>query len=232
MVLGLNTIEDYAAHSPYFGAIVGRYANRIGRARFTLDGETYVLDANEGRNQLHGGIKGFGTRVWTIVDLEPSSVTLALVSADGDMGYPGRLIATCTYSLHAPAILRVALEAITDKRTPVNLTSHAYFNLDGSPDICSHHLMIAADFITPTRPDLIPTGAIKSVADTPYDFTVRRPLGAAQLLSGRVSYDMNYVLRALRRLVVSCGNAGVAARTVSRWSSGRPSPAYNSTTGT
>ena len=135
VVLGLNSIEDYVAHSPYFGAIVGRYGNRIGGARFTLDGETYELDANEGRNQLHGGSMGFGTRLWSIVDRTPSSLTLGLVSEDGDMGYPGRLVATCTYTLLESSRLRIALEATSDRPTPVNLTTHGYFNLDGSPDI-------------------------------------------------------------------------------------------------
>ena len=124
---------------------MGRYANRIGRARFVLDGITYLLDANEGRNQLHGGPRGFGTRPWSIVDHQPTSVSLALVSQDGDMGYPGRLLATCTYTLSGPATLRVDLEATADRRTPVNLTNHSYFNLDGSPDISSHQLMIAGD---------------------------------------------------------------------------------------
>lgn len=194
VVLGLNSIEDYQAHSPYFGAVVGRYANRIAQAQFTLDEVTYKLDANEGRNQLHGGSRGFGTRLWTVIDLHPSSVTLALVSEDGDMGYPGRLVATCTYSLQAPATVRIALEAICDRETPVNLTTHSYFNLDGSPDICSHHLMIAADYITPTLPNLIPTGEIKSVTGVPYDFRHPRPIGAAQLLKERIPYDINYVL--------------------------------------
>lgn len=200
VVLGLETIDDYAAHSPYFGAVVGRYANRIGRARFVLDGVTYLLAANEGRNQLHGGPHGFGTRPWTIIDLSPTSVTLALVSAEGDMGYPGRLLATCAYTLLEPSTVRIDLEATADRRTPVNLTNHAYFNLDGSPDIGTHQLMIASDFITPTLPDLIPTGAIKSVADTAYDFRTLRPVGAPQLLQGRTSYDVNYVLRATGEL--------------------------------
>jgi aldose 1-epimerase len=195
VVLGLNSIEDYVAHSPYFGAIVGRYANRIGHARFALDGETFKLDANEGRNQLHGGSKGFGTRLWSMIDLKPSSVTLGLVSEDGDMGYPGRLVATCTYSLHERATLRIALEATCDRPTPVNLTTHGYFNLDGSSDISSHHLMIAGDFVTPTTPDLIPTGEVEAVENTAYDFTTLRPIGAAQLMQRRVSYDINYVLR-------------------------------------
>ncbi|MBF9235214.1 aldose epimerase family protein [Microvirga alba] len=194
VVLGLNSIEDYIAHSPYFGAIVGRYANRIGHARFHLGGQLFRLNANEGRNQLHGGAAGFGRRLWTEIDRHPSSVTLALVSADGDMGYPGRLVATCTYALIEPATVRIVLEATCDKPTPVNLTTHGYFNLDGSTDISSHHLMLAAHFITPTSPDLIPTGEIMSVADTAYDFTTLRPIGASQLMQRRISYDINYVL--------------------------------------
>ncbi|AWM88559.1 aldose epimerase family protein [Microvirga sp. 17 mud 1-3] len=195
VVLGLNSIADYKAHSPYFGAIVGRYANRIGQARFTLDGHEYTLDANEGRNQLHGGTDGFGTRHWTIVEQQRSSVTLSLVSDDGDMGYPGRLVATCTYSLLPDATVRIVLEATCDQPTPVNLTTHGYFNLDGSLDICSHHLTIAADYVTPTASDLIPTGEIRRVAATPYDFRNQRPIGAAELLRERTVYDINYVLR-------------------------------------
>lgn len=195
VLLGLNSIEDYVAHSPYFGAVVGRHANRIGRARFTLNGETYKLDANEGANQLHGGSMGFGTRLWSLVDHTESSVTLSLVSEDGDMGYPGRLIATCTYTLLLSSTVRIELMAVTDKPTPVNLTTHGYFNLDGGVDILSHHLMIAADHITPTRPDLIPTGEIKRVAGTPYDFTAPRTIGAAEFMQDRTIYDTNFVLR-------------------------------------
>src|SRR3954453_19998302 len=139
VVLGLETVEDYRRHARYMGAIVGRYGNRIGDGRFTLDGETFQLDLNEnGREHLHGGREGFGQRLWTIADRTPDSVTLVLVSADGDMGYPGRLVATCTYSLLAPATLRIVLEAICDRATPVNLTPHAYFNLDGGGDILDH----------------------------------------------------------------------------------------------
>ena len=195
VLLGLNSIEDYIAHSPYFGAIVGRHANRIGGARFTLDDQTYRLDANEGLNQLHGGTMGFGTRLWSLVDHAESSVTLSLVSEDGDMGYPGRLIATCTYTLLPSSTVRIELTAVTDKPTPVNLTTHGYFNLDGSSDILSHYLMIAADHITPTRPDLIPTGEIKRVAGTPYDFTTPRTIGAAEFMQDRTIYDTNFVLR-------------------------------------
>lgn len=195
VVLGLDRIEDYVAHSPYFGAIPGRYANRIGGARFRLDGEEHRLDANEGRNQLHGGSRGFGKRVWTLLDHGPAHAVLALVSPDGDMGYPGRLQATCAYTLVEPATLRIALEATADRPTPVNLTTHSYYNLDGSSDICAHHLRIEADFITPTEPDLVPTGEIRAVDDTLYDFRTLKPIGAAQLQRCRTSYDINYVLR-------------------------------------
>ncbi|MCG7393156.1 galactose mutarotase [Microvirga sp. ACRRW] len=205
VLLGLNSIEDYVAHSPYFGAIVGRHANRIGKAQFTLNGETYKLNANEGVNQLHGGTKGFGTRIWSIVEHTESGVTLSLVSEDGDMGYPGRLVATCTYTLLPSRTLRVELTATTDKATPVNLTTHGYFNLDGSADILSHRLMIAGDYITPTHPDLIPTGEILRVADSAYDFTSPRPIGA-ELINDDTLYDTNFVLRGpygvLRQAVV------------------------------
>jgi aldose 1-epimerase len=205
VLLGLNSIEDYVAHSPYFGAVVGRHANRIGRAQFTLNGKTYKLDANEGLNQLHGGSMGFGTRLWSIVDHDATSVTLSLVSDDGDMGYPGRLIATCTYTLLPSSTVRIELTAITDKPTPVNLTTHGYFNLDGSADILSHRLMIAADAITPTHPDLIPTGEIVRVADSAYDFTSPRAIGA-ELINDDTLYDTNFVLRGpygvLRQAVV------------------------------
>jgi aldose 1-epimerase len=206
VVLGLNAIEDYVAHSPYFGAIVGRYGNRIGKAQFTLDGETYRLDANEGANQLHGGTMGFGTRLWSIVDYTSHSVTLGLVSEDGDMGYPGRLVATCTYTLLSSLRLRIALEVTSDRPTPVNLTTHGYFNLDGSSDISSHELMIAGDYITPTRSDLIPTGEITAVAGTDYDFTAPRPIHGAQ----HTLYDINYVLRG------PCGELRHAATLASR----------------
>lgn len=195
VVLGLDRIEDYVVHSPYFGAIVGRYANRIGGAAFRLGGETYRLAPNEGRNQLHGGSRGFGKRLWTLLDHGLAHAVLALASPDGDMGYPGRLLATCTYTLLEPATLRIALGATADRPTPVNLTTHSYYNLDGSIDVCAHHLRVAADFITPTDPDLIPTGEIRAVDGTLYDFTTLRPIGAAQLLRCRTSYDINFVLR-------------------------------------
>lgn len=195
VVLGLNTIEDYAAHSPYFGAIVGRYANRIGNGRFTLEGCAYELDRNEKSHQLHGGTAGFGRRIWSIAALSEASVTLALVSENGDMGYPGRLVALCTYTLLEPATLRVVLEATCDGPTPVNLTTHGYYNLDGSSDVLEHRLMIAGDFTTPTDQDLIPTGEIRLVENSSYDFRAPRAIGGARGPGGAVDYDVNYVLR-------------------------------------
>jgi aldose 1-epimerase len=194
VVLGLGALEHYVAHSPNFGAIVGRYGNRIGGARFTLDGRMHELVANEGASQLHGGPRGFAKRVWTLLDAESASATLALVSEDGDMGYPGRLVARCTYELLEPATLRIVLEASCDAATPVNLTTHSYYNLDGAPTILDHVLAIEADFFTPTRPDLIPTGEIRSVAGTPYDFRQARRIGSPEE-NGGIQYDINLVLR-------------------------------------
>lgn len=198
VVLGLNTIEDYVAHSPYFGAIVGRYANRIGNGRFTLDGRDYELDRNEKNHQLHGGPVGFGQRVWSIAARSEASVTLVLVSGDGDMGYPGRLVAVCTYALLEPATLRVVLEATCDAPTPVNLTTHSYYNLDGSSDILAHQLMIAGDLTTATNQDLIPTGEIRPVDESSYDFRTPRAIGDARWSGALVDYDVNYVLRHAR----------------------------------
>ena len=190
VVLGLNTIDDYRAHSPYFGAIAGRFANRIAEGRFTLDGTTYDLPRNEARACLHGGPHGFGTRPWRIRDFSEQSVTLAFESPDGDQGFPGSLEALCTYTLLEPATLRVDLSATTDKPTVVNLTNHSYFNLDGSPDILGHELTIRAGARTPTDADLIPTGEILAVDGTPYDFRQARPIRNP---AGQV-YDDNFVL--------------------------------------
>jgi aldose 1-epimerase len=201
VVLGLDDIEGYASTARHMGAIVGRYGNRIGRGRFSLDDETYRLDLNEnrldpagpGRQHLHGGAKGFSQRAWTVVDHTANGATLALISDDGDMGYPGRLVATCTYTLVEPATLRLVLEATADRATPVNLTTHLYYDLDGSPDILDHTLEIAAGHVTPTDEELIPTGEVRSVAGTPYDFRSARPIRDG-MRGGAVDYDINYVL--------------------------------------
>lgn len=191
VVLGLDTLDDYVRYSPNFGAVVGRYANRIGQARFWLDGREVDLVPNENGNELHGGPDGFGRRAWTIVAHDPRRVHLALVSEDGDMGYPGRLFAIATYEMLEPATLRITLQAIADQPTPVNLTTHSYYNLDGSADVRDHRLQVSADFYTPVDGELIPTGEIASVAGTRFDFREARTLrtGAYQ------DYDANLVIR-------------------------------------
>lgn len=191
VTLGLNTIEDYVAHSPSFGAIPGRYANRIANGRFALDGVEHVLERKPGeKHTLHGGPHGFGKRVWTLAGADASSVTLTLLSPDGDAGFPGALRATCIYRMLEPATLRVELTATSDKATVVNLTQHGYFNLDGSPDILGHEVALLADFYTPADAELIPTGEIRSVAGGVYDFRAARPVRNA----GGTTYDTNFVV--------------------------------------
>jgi aldose 1-epimerase len=190
VVLGLNTLDDYRAHSPHFGAVPGRFANRIANGRFTLDGVEYQLDRKPGeKHTLHGGPNGFGHRLWKLGAYDASSVSLSLESPDGDAGFPGALTATCVYRMLEPATLRVELSAVADKPTIVNLTQHSYFNLDGAADVLDHELTLFADFYTPTDADLIPTGEIRTVAGTPYDFRAARRVRDASL----TPYDTNFV---------------------------------------
>jgi aldose 1-epimerase len=190
VVLGLNTLDDYLAYSPSFGAVPGRFANRIANGRFVLDGVAYQLDRKPGqKHTLHGGPNGFGHRIWKLGAYDSSSVELTLESPDGDAGFPGNLTATCVYRLLEPATLRVELSAVSDAPTIVNLTQHSYFNLDGSPDILDHELTLFADFYTPADDELIPTGEIRAVAGTPYDF--RAPRTARN--SALTPYDTNFV---------------------------------------
>lgn len=194
VVLGFERLQDYVDHSPYFGAVAGRYANRIARGRFRLGARVHELSVNEPPNHLHGGVAGFSKRVWRVSDCGPSWVALTLFSPDGDQGYPGNLTATCAYRL-VGSTLRIELSATTDAQTPVNLCHHSYFNLDGSPNILDHDLQLAADFYTPTDDELIPTGEVRSVAGTGYDFRARRPVRASEG-DGRIfRYDTNFVLR-------------------------------------
>ncbi len=201
VVLGFESFEPYPQHSPYFGAVAGRFANRIGRGAFRLDGRKVQVDLNQNdppgpggrpKHHLHGGRRGFGKQLWTILRASGNSVTLGLVSPDGDQGYPGTMTATCTYTLAEPATLRVELSATTDKPTIVNLAHHSYFNLDGSADIKDHLLTLDCGFRTPTDKDLIPTGEILAVANTPYDFRKPRPMGR-EADGARVRYDGNFV---------------------------------------
>lgn len=193
VVLGLATLDDYLVHSRNFGAICGRVANRIGNARFRLDGVEHRLTVNHrNRHILHGGASALGRRPWTIVEATPLGVTLEVTSPAGEDGFPGTITARCRYALDPPGGLRVTLTATTDAATPISLAHHSYWNLDGSRDIAGHRLRVAADFFTPTDADGIPTGEVRSVAATPYDFRAGRALGGPG--AATPGYDMNLVL--------------------------------------
>ncbi len=189
VVLGFDKPEQYRDNPRYIGAIVGRCANRIANARFTLDGTTYQLAANSGRDHLHGGWQGFDKRVWRAA-CGASTLELHYVSADGEEGYPGNLDVRLTYTLTDGNELSVDYFATTDKPTPVNLTQHSYFNLAGDGDVLDHVLQIDAGEITPTDESLIPTGRITSVAGTDCDF--RTPIAIGARRNG--AYDHNFVL--------------------------------------
>lgn len=200
VVLGFPNFADYPAHSPHMGAIAGRFANRIGHGRFMLDGVSHRTPLNQGgKHSLHGGGQGFGKRPWTMIQHDEASVTLALVSADGDAGYPGTLRVWCRYALVDGATLRLELSATTDAPTIVNLAHHSYFRLDDGPDILDHELEVRANLTTPVDADLIPDGSLADVAGTPFDFRKARPIRFASQDGGRFWYDHNYVLRRDRR---------------------------------
>ncbi len=198
IVLGCDSVEDYAKRSPYFGALIGRFGNRIAKGRFTLDGVEYTLAVNNGPNHLHGGIKGFDKVVWSAEQMqtdEGPALKLTYRSRDGEEGYPGNLSCTVIYTLTNDNELKISYEAETDKATVVNLTHHSYFNLGGynSGDILRHTLQIFADHFTPVDKDQIPTGEIKPVKDTPMDFTKPMVIGS-RIEQVQGGYDHNYVL--------------------------------------
>jgi len=200
IVLGFDTIEGYLKDSPYFGAVVGRYGNRIAKGRFTLDGHTYALATNNGPNHLHGGLKGFDKVVWKAELLQGrTGVAFSRLSPDGEEGYPGNLDVRIAYELTDRNELVIDYHATSDKATPVNLTQHSYFNLAGEGDILGHQLMIAADRYTPVDTTLIPTGDLAPVEGTPFDFRTATAIGARidqaneQLKNGG-GYDHNWVL--------------------------------------
>ncbi|MDB5907436.1 MAG: galactose-epimerase [Massilia sp.] len=210
VVLGFNTLDPYLADNLYFGALIGRYGSRIAGARFELDGETFQLDANDGANHLHGGLRGFHTVKWA-AHTDADGLTLSYRSVDGEQGYPGNLDVTVRYDLTDDNELVMRCQAVTDHATPINLTQHSYFNLAGGGDILAHELMIRADTFTPIDSALIPTGALAPVAGTPFDFRSPRPIGErigqadTQLRHGS-GYDHNFVLDKLP------GRMGLAAR--------------------
>lgn len=202
--LGYDTIEAYTAGTTFFGALIGRFGNRIAKGRFTLDGKTHQLSVNDGENSLHGGAKGFDTRVWDVEPFKDSSgvgLRLHHTSVDGEMGYPGTLRVTVTYTLTARGDWRIDYTATTDKATVVNLTNHTYYNLagEGSGDILDHELALTASRFTPTDAGLIPTGELAKVAGTPFDFrrakTVGRDIRVSheQLVTAK-GFDHNWVL--------------------------------------
>jgi aldose 1-epimerase len=206
VVLGYADLKTYLDKPNYFGASIGRYANRIRAGRFSLDGKTYTLATNDGPNALHGGREGFDKRLWTITELAAGpapSVTLRYVSPDGEEGYPGTLTASVTYALDAAGTLTVTYQATTDRPTIVNLTNHSFFNLAGEGSgrsILDHVLTIPAEHYTPVDATLIPTGELASVAGTPFDFREPTVIGARirdgrepQILRG-CGYNQTYVL--------------------------------------
>jgi aldose 1-epimerase len=201
VVVGLESLQDYLKKPPYFGALIGRYGNRIGDAKFKLDGKTYTLAANNGKNNLHGGAKGFDKVVWDAAPAADSTpaLTLTYLSKDGEEGFPGNLKVTVVYTLTDADELNIYYTAETDKATPVNLTNHSYFNLTGSTEntILNHTLQLMADKFTPVDTTLIPTGEIKAVAGTPFDFTKAEVIGSRiEAVPGGApgGYDHNYVI--------------------------------------
>jgi aldose 1-epimerase len=199
VVLGYDSLDRYIAKTAYFGAIIGRYANRIAGGTFQLDGNTYHVPKNDGDNSLHGGIRGFDKVVWTAQEVM-DGIELTYVSPDGDQGFPGALTATVRYTLSEGA-LRIEYSATTDKDTVLNLTNHSYFNLAGQAngEVLKHVVKINASQFTPVNSDLIPTGGLKSVEGTPFDFRKPHAIGERinekdqQLLFG-IGYDQNFVL--------------------------------------
>ncbi|MBP7558190.1 MAG: galactose mutarotase [Chitinophagaceae bacterium] len=196
VVLGYESLAGYLqSNNPYFGALIGRYGNRIAKARFELDGKTYTLAGNNNGNTLHGGIKGFDKVIWQAMPLGDSSIQLTYLSKDGEEGYPGNLQVKVVYTLSADNRLVIQYSATTDKATPVNLTQHSYFNLSAGADstILDHQLQIKAAQFTAVDPQLIPTGKLDNVSNGPMDFQESKKIGRdiAQVAGG---YDHNWVL--------------------------------------
>jgi aldose 1-epimerase len=212
IVLGFETLEEYVRNPRYFGGLIGRHANRIGRGKFSLEGVDYQLTQNNGVNHLHGGFRGFDKRVWKALDQADWGATalrLQYLSRDGEEGYPGTVQAQVTYAL-SDNQLQINYEATTDRETIVNLTNHSYFNLAGRGDILGHELTLHADAFTPVTEDLIPTGEIRPVANSAMDF--RRGKAIGQDLAAAGGYDHNFVLSEYDSSSKSNGSLRPAAR--------------------
>ena len=204
IVLGYNTLKEYENNSPYFGAIIGRYGNRIAKGKFSLDDKEYNLETNNYPNHLHGGVKGFDKVVWQAREIltdSTSSLELSYLSEDGEQGYPGNLKVKVIYTLNNNDELIVEYFAETDKTTIVNLTQHSYFNLSGNfqKDILGHELVINADNFLPVDSNLIPTGEIRKVNKTPFDFRIPKKIGQDikvknQQLKNGIGYDHCWVI--------------------------------------
>lgn len=204
VVLGHDNVEAYVKKNPYFGCLIGRYGNRIARGKFKLNKKTYTLATNDGMNHLHGGLIGFDKVVWTaqeIIGENTVGLELTYLSKDGEEGYPGNLAVKVVYSLTNDNTLLIDYEATTDKPTVVNLTNHSYFNLKdaGATPILDHELMLDADYYTPVDKTLIPTGELRAVAGTPFDFKTSTPIGARiaaddEQMKFGLGYDHNFVL--------------------------------------
>ncbi|HVZ18145.1 MAG TPA: aldose epimerase family protein, partial [Terriglobales bacterium] len=213
VALGFDNLADYEKQGPYFGALVGRYANRLANGSFTLDGKTYHVPQNDGSNALHGGKLGFDKRVWDAMESSDAlgeRLHLHYLSKDGEEGFPGNLTVDVTYTLNDENELRIAYEATTDKDTVLNLTNHTYFNLkgQGQGDVLNHEIMVNADRFTPVDKGLIPTGELKNVAGTPFDLRKPTAIGAhiddndAQLKLA-LGYDHNWVLNSSGKLALA-----------------------------
>ncbi len=221
LVLGFHQLDDYLQHSPYFGAIAGRCANRIRDGLVQLDGQRFELDRNFlGKHCLHGGSVGMGKRLWRLDDTTTTAVTLTISLADGDMGFPGNLTARVTYQLMPGGTLDIVMEATTDQLTLCNLAHHSYFNLDGSSSILDHRLQVLAQHYNPVDGELIPTGEIRPVADTQMDLRQQQALvetGDEGRTAGRRLLDHNFCLsrqRAALRHVATLASplSGVSMR--------------------
>ena len=221
IVLGYATADEYLENPQYFGATVGRYANRIARGQFTLDGKQYTLPTNQGPNHLHGGPQGLDKMLWTVESVSnssPASVTLSHSSPDGEAGYPGTLDVTATYTLNDKNELSVEYRASTDKPTIVNITNHAYFNLAGEAgrfDVMDHRLTLLADRYTPVDETLIPTGELREVAGTAFDFRESAPIGLRRRRRGgrRRSLRRGQLVAGLPPLVLGLGHGPGAQHT-------------------